>query len=159
MMSRPVSRLSAAKIFVISFIGFLLIQLLVDFGSDQSAPQIQESTLNKPITPECQWSEDDIGWIECDDASKLVHSTPPYLLSFQGSGNTFTRLILELLTGFYTGSSLWKDRFLIQAGFEGDKYCDDRVLLLKSHVWCCSSHSLCYVRRHFFFQIHKSRYQ
>ena len=141
---------SAAKIFIVSFIGFVLIQLLFDFESgnlESSGPkQADIASMDIQIQTECEWSEDDIGWIECDDTHKLIHSTPPFFLSFQGSGNTFTRLILELITGFYTGSSMQNDRFLIQAGFEGDKYCDGRILVVKSHVWCCMLLFIVFIR-------------
>ena len=74
-----------------------------------------------------------IQFINKNDASKLKYPTPPYLLSYQGSGNTYTRLLIELITGFYTGSSVSQDKHLLMSGFEGEKHCDNQTILIKAH--------------------------
>ena len=42
------------------------------------------------------------------------------LVSFPGSGNTWTRLLIEDVTGYYTGSVYW-DKSLYDGGFIGEK--------------------------------------
>ena len=101
------------------------------FPHDALSTAIQPKPLN---ASNCTFSEDDIRLVECDDLPKFAHSLPPYLISFQGSGNTFTRLVLELITGFYTGSAMANDRTLTRAGFKGDIYCTDQIIVVKSHV-------------------------
>eukprot|EP01084_Bolivina_argentea_P079801 144668_1 len=82
---------------------------------------------------QCAWNEYDIRFVRSNESEKFIHSIPPYLISFQGSGNTYTRLIVELITNYYTGSILRNDKFLIQAGYKGDANCDRSVILLKAH--------------------------
>ena len=90
----------------------------------------------------CEWREDLIHFVNSNDSMGLKHTIPPYLISFQGSGNTYTRLMIELITNFYTGSALPNDRFLIEAGFKGDTRCDDSALILKAHVKISSFHQV-----------------
>ena len=84
----------------------------------------------------CIWNENELRFIQCEGFEGLTHAIPPYLLSFQGSGNTFTRLVIELVTGYWTGNALWNDKPLIQAGFKGDGYCNDQTITIKAHVKC-----------------------
>ena len=61
------------------------------------------------------------------------HQYPIYLFSYGGSGNTMTRLLLEYTTNIWTGS-VYNDKDLIHAGFEGEKvssYFDN--LVIKAH--------------------------
>ncbi len=63
----------------------------------------------------------------------LKHDFPPYLISYGGSGNTFTRLILEYITTFFTGS-IYDSRVLKEKHkFMGESICDPRVLTVKIH--------------------------
>ena len=84
----------------------------------------------------CAWDENLIKFVEKQDLTrKLKHKIPPYLLSYPGSGNTYTRLIIELITRFYTGSSMPSDTDLINCGFKGGKadHCDNTTIVIKSH--------------------------
>ena len=83
----------------------------------------------------CLWNEENIKFIDCNNSLRLKHKIPPYLISFEGSGNTYTRLIIELITQFYTGSVHSIDLDLLNAGFKGDGHCDDSVIILKAHAW------------------------
>ena len=96
--------------------------------------QITQNALRLSMENICEWNENNFRFIECNDYEGIVHNIPPYLVSFQGSGNTFTRLIIELITGYWTGSALPRDIFLVQAGFNGDKHCDDTTIVIKTHV-------------------------
>lgn len=57
---------------------------------------------------------------------------PTMLLSFPGSGNTWTRLILEYTTGIYSGSADVADKSL-RAEFIGEAFCDQSQLIIKVH--------------------------
>ena len=129
-------RHTAVATFAITFV--LVMWLGQLFGPTLFDYTLPHDDLSKQAMPldasNCTLSEDGIRLVKYADLSNFAHSLPPYLISFQGSGNTFTRLVLELITGFYTGSAMFNDRFLIRAGFEGDKYCSDQVIAVKSHV-------------------------
>ena len=94
----------------------------------------------------CVWDEDLIQFVQTKDLQmKLKHKIPPYLLSYQGSGNTYTRLIIELITQFYTGSSMPKDPFLVNHGFKGGtvSHCDNTTIAIKVHPkWLIDRHGL-----------------
>lgn len=54
------------------------------------------------------------------------------LASFPGSGNTWTRTLLEQSTGIYTGS-IYSDNSLVNAGFEGECLVSRNVIAIKTH--------------------------
>ena len=54
------------------------------------------------------------------------------LASFPGSGNTWTRTLLEQATGVYTGS-IYRDESLVTAGFEGECLVSRNVIAVKTH--------------------------
>ena len=54
------------------------------------------------------------------------------LVSFPGSGNTWTRLLLEQVTGIFTGS-IFCDPELRASGFFGEKIITSNVLAVKTH--------------------------
>jgi len=54
------------------------------------------------------------------------------LASFPGSGNTWTRTLLEQATGVYTGS-IYRDGSLVNAGFEGECLISRNVIAVKTH--------------------------
>ena len=56
----------------------------------------------------------------------------PVLWSFPGSGNTWTRSLLEATTGLLTGS-VYNDRCLLRT-FPGESECGDRLLAVKAHA-------------------------
>ena len=55
------------------------------------------------------------------------------LASFPGSGNTWTRTLLEESTGIYTGS-IYSDTSLVNAGFEGECIVSRNVIAIKTHA-------------------------
>lgn len=57
---------------------------------------------------------------------------PPVLLSFPGSGNTVTRLLLETATGYLTGS-VYEDGSLYSI-LRGEKTCGLRTIAVKAHT-------------------------
>ena len=56
------------------------------------------------------------------------------LVSFPGSGNTWTRLLIEEVTGYYTGS-VYFDKSLYNGGFIGEKenIRDGTTIVVKNH--------------------------
>ena len=66
-----------------------------------------------------------------DYKGKWVIDPPPLLLSFPGSGNTWTRLLIEIGTGIYTGD-IYTDHSL-KSVFAGEKSCGKRVSVVKAH--------------------------
>lgn len=56
---------------------------------------------------------------------------PPLLYSFQGSGNTWTRLLIEYSSGIYTGS-VYSDTSLATI-FPGEKNCTKNLAVIKAH--------------------------
>lgn len=54
------------------------------------------------------------------------------LVSFPGSGNTWTRLLLEQATGIFTGS-IFCDEDLRSRGFFGEQVISSNVLVVKTH--------------------------
>ena len=54
------------------------------------------------------------------------------LVSFPGSGNTWTRLLLEQATGIFTGS-IFCDQDLRSSGFFGEQIISSNVLAVKTH--------------------------
>jgi len=71
----------------------------------------------------------------CRKFSELhfINSTKVIMLvSFPGSGNTWTRIILEQATGIFTGS-IFCDRGLRSSGFYGEQIISSNVLVVKTH--------------------------
>ena len=66
-----------------------------------------------------------------DDRSFFKSNFPPLLISFPASGNTFTRLLLEYVTLYWTGSVYRSP--LIEAGFKGEINIDNKVIVIKCH--------------------------
>ena len=64
--------------------------------------------------------------------NEMMKRSTPLLLSFPGSGNSWTRKLLEYATGHYTGSVLPKDKVLWQI-YESEKYCGRRQVAIKAH--------------------------
>ena len=56
-----------------------------------------------------------------------------YLASFPGSGNTWSRLLLEETTGVYTGS-VYCDTQLLRSGHYGEGINSSHVIAVKSHT-------------------------
>ena len=54
------------------------------------------------------------------------------LVSFPGSGNTWCRLLLEEMTGYFTGS-VYKDKRLLCGGMLGEEIADGSVVAIKTH--------------------------
>ena len=129
---------------MLGLLGMLLLLLLTInyfFESDIyytayiQTPNETEYENNKYINLNCTWNESEIQFIDCNSSLKLRHKLPPYLISFEGSGNTYTRLIIELILKHYTGSIHGADAPLRMAGFKGDDHCDDSVIILKAHAY------------------------
>jgi len=59
------------------------------------------------------------------------HSLPPLLYSFPGSGNTWSRLIIDFAGGIYSGS-VYYDSDLVKI-LPGEKFCSKRVSIIKAH--------------------------
>ena len=65
---------------------------------------------------------------------KFRFKSPTWLMSYGGSGNTLTRVIIEYITSIWSGSTKGDDG-LARLGFKGQRKCkrDDGVLIVKSH--------------------------
>ena len=61
----------------------------------------------------------------------LRHDFPPYLISYGGSGNTYTRLLIEYTTKIWTGS-MYHGEFQAER-FYGSKKCLTEVIVTKVH--------------------------
>lgn len=57
---------------------------------------------------------------------------PALLYSFPGSGNTWTRLLLEASTGYYTGS-MYEDKYLVKTFQQEKASCSSKLLAIKAH--------------------------
>ncbi len=70
---------------------------------------------------------------------------PVALISFPGSGNTWVRQLLEVMSGVCTGSTMC-DMSLRFSGFTGESITSGSVLVVKTHTtvpnWTINSHSL-----------------
>jgi hypothetical protein len=64
--------------------------------------------------------------------TEMQTRTPPLLLSFPGSGNTWVRLLVEYATGFFTGSMDVNDAELMSQ-MKGERNCGQRVVVIKGH--------------------------
>ncbi|ETO30123.1 hypothetical protein RFI_06999 [Reticulomyxa filosa] len=80
-----------------------------------------------------------IKWEEkMKDNGRFKKKVTPYLLSFAGSGNSITRLLLEYIYGYYTGSIYTNDKILKKQGkFEGEGLVNSSVLIIKMHPIHC----------------------
>lgn len=58
-------------------------------------------------------------------------SSPSLLYSFPGSGNTWTRLLIDYSTGVYSGS-MYHDRALFDI-LPGERHCNHKVSTIKAH--------------------------
>ncbi len=56
------------------------------------------------------------------------------LYSFEGSGNTWTRALLEEATGVWSGA-VYNDKSLRDLGFRGEGHDDSSVIVVKSHIF------------------------
>ena len=101
---------------------------------------ITDKKLRPSISPNCIATDKEISFSSewNDPKTKLIRSTilrhgiPPLLISYGGSGNTFTRLLIEYTTKIYTGS-VYGDEFSEDLGFYGSKYCLTEVITVKFH--------------------------
>lgn len=59
--------------------------------------------------------------------------SPPLLLSHGGSGNTWVRLLIERMTGFYTGTIRLDDQDVLKSIFPGEGFCGLRLVAVKGH--------------------------
>eukprot|EP01083_Nonionella_stella_P037836 103108_1 len=125
--------LSLSVLLILSINSSFLLYLIPKWLDSPEMLQMQET--NVFDQRKCEWNETNIKFINCNDSLQLQHSVPPYLISFEGSGNTYTRLVVELITNYYTGSVHTIDEHLFKAGFKGDGHCDDSVVVLKAHAW------------------------
>ena len=57
---------------------------------------------------DCNSNRFKIRFIDKNDSFKLKYPTPPYPISYQASGNTYSRLIIELITGFFTQDQVFQ---------------------------------------------------
>jgi hypothetical protein len=62
---------------------------------------------------------------------KMMNKIPPLITSLPGSGNSWSRLLIEYATGYYTGS-IYGDESLIDI-FPGELFCGRRMVAIKSH--------------------------
>ena len=85
------------------------------------APDI-EPPGEKPI---CEWPE--LRFLPKEKGLEKVA-----LASLPGSGNTWVRHLIQLATGFMTGSE-FADQELKQSGFPGEGVKDKRVVAVKVH--------------------------
>ena len=60
------------------------------------------------------------------------YNPPPLLLSFPGSGNTWSRLLIEYATGVYSGSMEVND-IEYKNSFVGEVYCSVNTSIIKAH--------------------------
>ena len=74
------------------------------------------------------------------------------LASFPGSGNTWTRLLLEELTGYYTGS-VYNDPTLLCTGMLGEVKDGTSVVAVKTHVFQKKWNKVIYLFRNPFHSI------
>ena len=56
------------------------------------------------------------------------------LASFPGAGNTWVRLLVQQMSGTWTGS-IYSDGDLRSNGFPGEYKASDRVMVVKTHEW------------------------
>ncbi len=102
---------------------------------DISSVERRKSIINEPCYP----SNQNISLLPSydDPQTKIIrttilqHISPPLLISFGGSGNTFTRLLIEYITKIYTGS-IYNGEFIKQ-GFVGSQYCITETIVVKFH--------------------------
>ena len=84
------------------------------------------------VNKSLQWSLEDC------DSGDLNHFSPPgpvtALFSRPGSGATWVRHLLELATGYETGS-MYRDSQALLSGFSGEGIHDGSVLVVKDHFW------------------------
>jgi len=65
--------------------------------------------------------------------SNIVNiENPTLLLSFPGAGNTWTRLLIETLTGVHSGSIYIRDRELMRV-FQVEGMCEKSLSVIKGH--------------------------
>eukprot|EP01084_Bolivina_argentea_P204284 348841_1 len=124
-------RLYLVLLSIFQLAGLLCIMLYHNMTAERSTDNFKYSI---PEMNTDNLEQLNISFINCNNSYKLRHSMPPYLISAMGSGNTFTRLLIELLTNFYTGTVHGTDFDLEKAGFIGDNRCDDSVIMLKAHA-------------------------
>ena len=114
-----------------------------DISSLSSAHNINitNSIIKEHDQSECIPSDQNISFLPSYDdpqtqiirTIKLRHKTPPLLISFGGSGNTFIRVLIEYVTKIYTGS-IYNHEFINQ-GFigSGTEYCITKTIVVKVH--------------------------
>jgi hypothetical protein len=73
-------------------------------------------------------------WLHTDFLPQITAATnsPPLLLSFPGSGNTWVRLLIEAATGYFSGSIDLSDTEL-KKSFPGEDVCGLTVSCVKGH--------------------------
>lgn len=109
----------------------------------QMLSRLLQSQRHKPQQPELH-SEDNAETARCrnlygqreflvqSNSTSVEASTPPPLLySLPGSGNTWTRLLIEYATGIYTGS-MYNDDSLVRV-LPGEFTCNTSVSVVKAH--------------------------
>eukprot|EP01084_Bolivina_argentea_P108618 194121_1 len=66
---------------------------------------------------------------------KFLYEYPSYLFSHPGSGNTFTRILIEYITEIWSGSVYNDSQLRKSGGFKGEGRCSQQyeVLIVKAH--------------------------
>lgn len=105
------------------------------FYSDFCIPKLRKTFCNGLLnnvtmfTRTC-YSEEEMRFLTNAEADKRGKF---YLASFPGSGNTWSRLLLEETTGVYTGS-VYCDTQLLRSGHYGEGINSSHVIAIKSHT-------------------------
>ena len=71
----------------------------------------------------------------CNESLRFVDPPGPLtaLASSPGSGNTWTRSLIQEYTGYHTGA-IYLDKVLKEKGFPGEGIVDGRVIVIKTHA-------------------------
>lgn len=95
------------------------------FLTDEEVEVMQDTYLHLDV------EEKKVGKSKDSKALMSTGYSPPLLYSFPGSGNTWTRLLIEYATGFVSGS-LYNDRQLAEF-LPGELFCSRNVSVVKAH--------------------------
>eukprot|EP00756_Hemistasia_phaeocysticola_P056442 Hpha_TRINITY_DN32613_c0_g1::TRINITY_DN32613_c0_g1_i1::g.30394::m.30394 len=98
----------------------------VSLGTSQRRCHLPLPGIPRPPREDCGEAPERRFLSELEQGTRGV-SVAPILWSFPGSGNSWLRLLIEMGSGYYTGSVYHRDQEM-RAVFGGEDFCDSSVV-------------------------------
>ena len=120
-------------IIIISLLFFILLKIVIPetYTNNNNVIIINNITVIKDSKEHYNICMKYYGQRDFKPVQTMMKQIPPLISSLPGSGNSWSRLLIEYSTGYYTGS-IYGDKSLIDI-FPGEPFCGRRMVAIKAH--------------------------